>query len=166
MYAAKRRGIHLLLTMGNLWAAYKGPEEFLAQAAGSAGDWGHARAGRGAPAARRASCRRHLGAGQGSDLARALLPSPKAPQQFGILKSRNHSHLFSVSKDILDFYGDPRARALFKHHLWVMVSELRANHHAMRSRACSTLTHAVHLLTNAHPSPDVAREPLHRRGLP
>jgi hypothetical protein len=37
VYAAKQRGIRLLLTIGNLWAAYKGPEEFLLQATGSAG---------------------------------------------------------------------------------------------------------------------------------
>lgn len=35
--AAKRRGIRLLLALGNLWPAYKGPEEFLEQATGSAG---------------------------------------------------------------------------------------------------------------------------------
>ncbi|KAI8465444.1 MAG: glycoside hydrolase superfamily [Monoraphidium minutum] len=65
VYAAKRRGIKLLLTIGNLWPAYKGPEEFLAMATGSA-----------------------------------------------------------VSKDVLDFYGDPRASALFKHHIWVMASRV------------------------------------------
>lgn len=40
VWAAKRRGIHLELTLGNLWPAYKGPEEFLAQATGSAGGRG------------------------------------------------------------------------------------------------------------------------------
>jgi hypothetical protein len=34
----KQRGIMLLLTLGNLWNAYKGPEDFLAMATGTAGE--------------------------------------------------------------------------------------------------------------------------------
>ncbi|GBF87772.1 mannan endo-1,4-beta-mannosidase [Raphidocelis subcapitata] len=65
IYSAKRRGIHMMLTLGNLWAAYKGPEEFLLQATGSA-----------------------------------------------------------VSQDVLSFYGNQHARALFKHHIWTLVTRV------------------------------------------
>jgi hypothetical protein len=37
MWSCKQRGIMLLLTLGNLWNAYKGPEDFLAMATGTAG---------------------------------------------------------------------------------------------------------------------------------
>jgi hypothetical protein len=37
MWSCKSRGIMLLLTLGNLWNAYKGPEDFLAMATGTAG---------------------------------------------------------------------------------------------------------------------------------
>ncbi|WIA20181.1 hypothetical protein OEZ85_006029 [Tetradesmus obliquus] len=36
MWSCKTRGIMLLLTLGNLWNAYKGPEDFLAMATGTA----------------------------------------------------------------------------------------------------------------------------------
>jgi hypothetical protein len=38
MWSCKQRGIMLLLTLGNLWNAYKGPEDFLAMATGTAGE--------------------------------------------------------------------------------------------------------------------------------
>jgi hypothetical protein len=37
IWAAKRRGLLLTLTMGNLWNAYRGPEDFLLWATGSLG---------------------------------------------------------------------------------------------------------------------------------
>jgi hypothetical protein len=37
IWAAKRRGLMLTLTMGNLWNAYRGPEDFLLWATGSLG---------------------------------------------------------------------------------------------------------------------------------
>lgn len=37
IWAAKRRGLMLVLTMGNLWNAYRGPEDFLLWATGSLG---------------------------------------------------------------------------------------------------------------------------------
>jgi hypothetical protein len=41
IWAAKRRGLLLTLTMGNLWNAYRGPEDFLLWATGSLGElWG------------------------------------------------------------------------------------------------------------------------------
>jgi hypothetical protein len=38
MWSCKQRGIMLLLTLGNLWNAYKGPGDFLAMATGTAGE--------------------------------------------------------------------------------------------------------------------------------
>jgi len=38
IWAAKRRGLMLTLTMGNLWNAYRGPEDFLLWATGSIGE--------------------------------------------------------------------------------------------------------------------------------
>lgn len=37
IWAAKRRGLMLTMTMGNLWNAYRGPEDFLLWATGSLG---------------------------------------------------------------------------------------------------------------------------------
>jgi hypothetical protein len=37
IWAAKRRGLMLTLTMGNFWNAYLGPEDFLMWATGSLG---------------------------------------------------------------------------------------------------------------------------------
>ncbi len=38
VWAAKLRGIRLVLALGNFWNAYKAPEEFLAWATGTAGE--------------------------------------------------------------------------------------------------------------------------------
>lgn len=38
VWAAKVKGIKLVLALGNFWSAYKGPEEFLAQATRPAGN--------------------------------------------------------------------------------------------------------------------------------
>lgn len=38
IWAAKRRGLMLTLTMGNFWNAYRGPEDFLMWATGSLGE--------------------------------------------------------------------------------------------------------------------------------
>lgn len=38
IWAAKRRGLMLTLTMGNFWNAYRGPEDFVLWATGSLGE--------------------------------------------------------------------------------------------------------------------------------
>lgn len=38
IWAAKRRGLMLTLTMGNFWNAYRGPEDFLLWSTGSLGE--------------------------------------------------------------------------------------------------------------------------------
>lgn len=45
IWAAKRRGLMLTLTMGNLWNAYRGPEDFLLWATGSIGKTNSSSAG-------------------------------------------------------------------------------------------------------------------------
>lgn len=86
-----------------VWAAYKGPEEFLAMATGSAG-----------------ACCAWL-----SSASACLRTQPCARQAKGACAHHHtqlHNTLLTAGKDILDFYGDERARALFKHHIWVLVS--------------------------------------------
>jgi hypothetical protein len=115
VYESKRRGLRLLLTIGNLWPAYKSPEEFLLQATGSAG--AHRRR-------RRRRRHRRRPAGCWPAPPRAAVGTAISPPQSTVTSHPLPLPLPPpppVSKDVLDFYSDPHARALFKHHIWVMV---------------------------------------------
>lgn len=41
IWSAKQRGLMLVFTLGNSWNAYKGPEQFVQMATGTAGEENH-----------------------------------------------------------------------------------------------------------------------------